>query len=195
MLAKTTGYSVYGVDASQVTIEVNVVSGTKLYMVGLPDNAVKESEQRIESALKHFGYFIPRNKTIINLAPADVRKEGTAYDLPIALAILKASGQIEAEQLEEFVVMGELSLDGELRAIKGVLPIAIEARKQKPKGIILPYNNASEAAIVNDLAVFGVRTIKEAIDFLNILAKSSQMVGFRSTSYMYTLLIFKFAQY
>lgn len=166
MLAKTFGASVYGVDAKMITIEVNVTQGTKLFMVGLPDSAVKESEQRVESAIKFFGYKMPRQKTIINLAPADIRKEGSAYDLPIALAILTADDQINAEKLDQYIVMGELALDGQLRPIKGVLPIAIEARKRGLKGFILPTENAREAAIVNDLDIIGVKDIQEAIDFL-----------------------------
>ncbi|SDL66401.1 magnesium chelatase family protein [Catalinimonas alkaloidigena] len=166
MLAKTYGSAVYGVDAFTVTIEVNVTGGTKYYMVGLPDNAVKESLQRVESAIRHYGYRMPRQRIVVNLAPADIRKEGSAYDLPIALGILRASEQIEAPALEQYVVMGELSLDGVLRPVKGVLPIAVEARRQKYKGFILPKENASEAAIVNNLDVIGVETIREAIEFL-----------------------------
>ena len=166
MLAKTYGSAVYGVDAYKITVEVNVGQGTKFFMVGLPDSAVKESEQRVESAVKHFGYRMPRQKVVVNLAPADIRKEGSAYDLPIALGILKASEQIVAENLEEFVIMGELALDGELRPIKGALPIAIEARKNGFKGFILPKENASEAAIVDGLDVIGVENIKEAISHL-----------------------------
>ncbi len=165
MLAKTFGSAVFGIDATTITIEVTVISGTKVYIVGLPDNAVKESQQRVESAIKQNGYMMPRHKTVVNLAPADIRKEGSSYDLPIALGILKASGQIVAEELDQFVVMGELSLDGILRPIKGVLPIAIEARKRGFKGFVLPKENASEAAIVNDLEIIGVETFKEAIDF------------------------------
>lgn len=166
MLAKTFGASVYGVDAKTITIEVNVTQGTKFFMVGLPDSAVKESEQRVESAIKFFGYKMPRQKTVINLAPADIRKEGSAYDLPIALSILTADEQIHAENLGDYIIMGELSLDGNLRPIKGVLPIAIEARKQGLKGFILPKENAQEAAIVNDLDIIGVDNVKEAIDYL-----------------------------
>lgn len=164
MLAKTYGSAVYGVDAFKITVEVNVGQGTKFFMVGLPDSAVKESEQRVESAIKHFGYRMPRQKVVVNLAPADIRKEGSAYDLPIALGILKASEQIEGENLEDYLIMGELALDGELRPIKGSLPIAIEARKNGFKAFILPKENASEAAIVDGLDVIGVTNIKEAID-------------------------------
>ncbi|GAA4311735.1 YifB family Mg chelatase-like AAA ATPase [Nibribacter koreensis] len=167
MLVKTFGSAVQGVHAFTITIEVNVTPGTKYFLVGLPDNAIKESEQRIESALKHHGYRMPRQKVVINMAPADVRKEGSAYDLPIALGILAASDQLAIERLSEYVIMGELALGGELRPIKGVLPIAIQARKEGFKGIILPIQNAQEAAIVNNLDVIGVSTLKEAIDFLN----------------------------
>lgn len=163
MLAKTYGSAVYGVDAFKVTVEVNVGQGRHFFMVGLPDNAVKESQQRVESAIKHFGYHMPRIKTVVNLAPADIKKEGSAYDLPIALGILKASEQLASEDLENYVIMGELALDGSLRPIKGALPIAIEARKQGFKGFILPKENATEAAIVDNLDVLGVETIQQAI--------------------------------
>ena len=166
MLAKSYGSSVYGVNASIITIEVNVSMGTKFYMVGLPDNAVKESEHRIDAAIKHTNYRMPRQKVVVNLAPADVKKEGSAYDLPIALGILKGSEQVEAPELEQYLIMGELALDGMLRPIKGVLPIAIEARKQGFKGFILPEENASEAAIVNNLEVVGVKSLRDAIDYL-----------------------------
>ncbi|MCF6351852.1 MAG: YifB family Mg chelatase-like AAA ATPase [Cyclobacteriaceae bacterium] len=165
MLAKTFGSAVYGVEATQIDIEVNVLQGTKVWMSGLPDNAVKESAHRIESAIKHFGYFFPRQKVVVNMAPADVKKEGSAYDLPIGLGVLKASSQIKASEIEKYLIMGELALDGALRPIKGVLPIAIDARKQGFKGIMLPKQNTTEAAIVNDLDVIGVASIKEAIDF------------------------------
>lgn len=167
MLAKTYGSAVYGVNAYTITVEVNVGQGTRFYMVGLPDSAVKESEQRVESAIKYHGYRMPRQKVVVNLAPADIRKEGSAYDLPIALGILQASEQTSLEGLETHVIMGELSLDGILRPIKGALPIAIEARKQGFKGFILPKENASEAAIVDGLEVIGVENIQQAIDHLS----------------------------
>jgi len=166
MVAKTFGSAVSGVDAKLITIEVNVGQGTSFYMVGLPDSAVKESQQRVESALKYYGYRMPRQKVVVNLAPADIRKEGSSYDLPIALGILKASEQAVFPALEQYVIMGELSLDGQLRPVKGVLPIAIEARKRGFKGFILPEENASEASIVNNLDVIGVKTLEEAIGFL-----------------------------
>ncbi|MFD2512687.1 YifB family Mg chelatase-like AAA ATPase [Pontibacter locisalis] len=167
MLIKTFGSAVQGVNAYTVTVEVNVSAGMKYYLVGLPDNAVKEGEQRIESALKQYGFKMPRQKVVINMAPADIRKEGTAYDLTIAMGILAASGQIASEKASQYMIMGELSLDGSLRPIKGVLPIAIQARKEGFKGFILPTPNAQEAAIVNNLDVIGVSNILEAIEFLD----------------------------
>lgn len=167
MLAKTYGSAVYGVNAHTITVEVNVGQGTKFFMVGLPDSAVKESEQRVESAIKQLGYRMPRQKVVVNLAPADVKKEGSAYDLPIALGILQASEQVDFPKLEEYVIMGELALDGVLRPIKGALPIAIEAREKGFKGFILPKENASESAIVDNIDVIGVSTLKEAIEHLN----------------------------
>ena len=166
MVAKTFGSAVSGVAAKLITIEVNVGQGTNFFMVGLPDSAVKESQQRVESALKYFGYRMPRQKVVINLAPADIRKEGSSYDLPIALGILKASEQVVFPELEQYVIMGELALDGKLRPVKGVLPIAIEARKQGFKGFILPNENAAEASIVNSLDIIGVDSVEEAIRFL-----------------------------
>jgi len=166
MLAKTFGAAVYGVNATIITIEVAVGQGLRFFMVGLPDSAVKESEQRVEASLKFFGYRMPRQKVVVNLAPADIRKEGTAYDLPIALCVLQSSEQMNPERsLEEYVIMGELSLDGRLRPIKGVLPIAIEARKQGFKGFVLPVENAQEAAIVNQLDIIGVETMQDAVEF------------------------------
>jgi magnesium chelatase family protein len=166
MLAKTFGAAVHGVDARTILVEVDVGQGVRFFMSGLPDGAVKESQHRVESALKSSKYFMPRNRTVVNLAPADIRKEGSAYDLPIALCVLKASGQITAEKISEYLIMGELALDGVLRPIKGVLPIAIQARKEGFKGFILPTGNAREAAVVSDLDVFPVNTLDEAVEFL-----------------------------
>lgn len=165
MVAKTYGSAVFGVDARTITVEVNVTSGQHLFISGLPDSAVKESEHRVESAMKTADYYMPRNKVVVNLAPADIRKEGSAYDLPIALSVLQASAQMEANDLERYVIMGELALDGTLRPIKGVLPIAIQSRREKFKGFVLPKANAREAAIVGDLDVIGVDTLKEAVNF------------------------------
>jgi magnesium chelatase family protein len=166
MLVKTFGSAVYGVDAATITVEVSVEVGQYYYMVGLPDNAVKESWHRMETAIKHNGFDMPRRKIVINLSPADIRKEGTAYDLPMAVGILAAAGQIETSLLDKYIIMGELSLDGTILPIKGALPIAIQARKEKFKGIILPKQNAREAAIVNQIDVIGVENLREVVDFL-----------------------------
>lgn len=176
MVAKTFGSAVYGVDARTITVEVNVTQGQHLYISGMPDTAVKESEHRVESSIKTAGYMMPRNKVVVNLAPADIRKEGSAYDLPMALSILQASGQVEANDLEKYVIMGELALDGGLRPIKGVLPIAIQSRKENFKGFVVPKSNAREAAIVNNLDVIGVETLKEAIEFFTGKKKIEPLV-------------------
>ncbi len=167
MLVKTFGSAVFGVNAATITIEVNVDKGAQIAIVGLPDAAVKEAQQRIKAALSNSGYTLPVRNITINMAPADIRKEGTAYDLPLAIGILSATGQTSDERLHEFIIMGELSLDGSLRPIKGVLPIAIQAKKEGFKGMIVPAHNSREAAIVSDLDVYGVNNIKEVIDFLN----------------------------
>lgn len=171
MLVKTYGSAVYGVDAQTITIEVNVDgpvgSGLGYFLVGLPDNAVREGYQRIQAAVKNSGLRLPRLTTTVNMAPADIRKEGSAYDLPIAIGMLSAMKQMNAEIVSDFVMMGELSLDGTLQPIKGALPIAIQARKEKFRGLIVPKANAQEAAIVNKLEVYGVENIREVVDFLN----------------------------
>jgi magnesium chelatase family protein len=167
VLVKTFGSAVFGIQAITITVEVNILAGTKYFIVGLPDNAVKESYFRIESALKNCGYRMPRQQVVVNMAPADIRKEGSAYDLTIATAILAASGQMEEKDLDKYLIMGELSLDGSLQPIKGALPIAIQARKDGFKGFILPKQNAREAAIVNELEVYGVESIKQVADFFN----------------------------
>lgn len=167
MLVKTYGSAVQGVDAITITVEVNVDQGVNFLLVGLPDSAVKESQQRIDSALRCHGYKIPGKKVVINMAPADIRKEGSAYDLTIGVGILAASEQMKSDQISDFVIMGELSLDGGLQSMKGALPIAIQAKKEGFRGIILPKQNAREAAIVEGLEVYGVENIKEVIDFFN----------------------------
>lgn len=167
MLVKTFGSALVGVDAITITVEVNADRGFKFFMVGLPDNAVKESQHRIESALKNVGLKMPGKKLVINMAPADIRKEGSAYDLTIAIGILAASGQMKEELIGDYVIMGELSLDGSLQPMKGALPIAIQAKKEGFKGIILPKVNAKEAAVVDGLDVYGVENIKGIIDFFN----------------------------
>jgi magnesium chelatase family protein len=167
MLVKTYGSAVYGVDAITITIEINwMATGKDYMMVGLPDNAVKESMQRVESTIKTNSYAMPRTRFVINLAPADIKKSGTAFDLPIAIGLLGATEQLKNhESLSQYIIMGELSLDGEVRPIKGALPIAIKARKEGFKGLIVPKANAKEAGMVNNLHVYGVTHIKEVIDF------------------------------
>ena len=177
MLVKTFASAVYGVNAQTITIEVNT-GGVSLekdrasyFIVGLPDNAVREGLQRMEAAIRNIKMEFPRINMVVNLAPADIKKEGASYDLPIAIGILAASRQIQATDLDKYIIMGELSLDGGLRPIKGALPIAIQARKEKFKGMIVPKENAREAAIVNDVEVIGVENIREAVDFLNGILK------------------------
>ncbi|MDR2038210.1 MAG: YifB family Mg chelatase-like AAA ATPase [Bacteroidales bacterium] len=167
MLVKTFGSAVYGINATTITIEVNVNKGINFLLVGLPDSAVKESQQRIESALQVHGFRMPGKKVVINMAPADIRKEGSAYDLPLAIGILAASEQIKNEHLEKCMIMGELSLDGSIQPIKGALPIALQARKEGFESCILPAQNAREASVVEDIAVYGVGNIKEVIDWIN----------------------------
>ena len=167
MLVKTYGSAVYGINATTVTVETNINPGVNFFLVGLPDSAVKESEKRIDAALRNNHYKMPGKSIVINMAPADIRKEGSSYDLTIAVGILAASEQIKSDKVGEYIIMGELSLDGGLQPIKGVLPIAIQAREEKFKGIILPKQNAKEAAIVSGLEVYGAENIKEVIDFFN----------------------------
>jgi magnesium chelatase family protein len=167
MLVKTYGGAVHGIKATPITVEVNIDQGVNFYLVGLPDNAVKESHQRIEAALRNNGYRIPGKKIVINMAPADIKKEGSAYDLTIAIGILAASEQIKQDKIGDYLIMGELSLDGSLQAIKGALPIAVEAKGEGFKGFILPMQNAKEAAVVDGLEVYGVNNIKEVIDFFD----------------------------
>jgi magnesium chelatase family protein len=179
MLVKTFGSAVYGVEAITITVEVNwMETGTGYLIVGLPDNAVKESLQRIESTIKAIGLDMKRTRTVVNLAPADIKKSGTPFDLPIAIGILSATKQIKnAEAIERYVIMGELSLDGEIRSIKGALPIAIQARKEGFKGLIVPKVNAKEAGMVNNLNVYGVEHINEVIQFFESDEESLQPVS------------------
>ncbi|WP_124980599.1 YifB family Mg chelatase-like AAA ATPase [Nonlabens xiamenensis] len=165
MLTKVYGSAVFGVEATTITVEVNADTGIGYHLVGLPDKAISESSFRITAALKNVGYKMPGKKLILNLSPADLRKEGSAYDLPLALGILNASHQINTDRFGEFVIMGELSLDGNLQPIKGALPIAIKAREEGFKGFILPAPNAREAAIVDGLDVYGAENILEVIEF------------------------------
>ena len=168
MLVKTFGCALFGIDAITVTIEVNIDKGMPSYFtVGLPDSAVKESQQRIEAAIGNLGYYYPHKRIVVNLAPADIRKEGSAYDLPIAIGILAAAEQVNHDLLEQFIVMGELSLDGTVNPIKGSLPIAVKAKQEGFRGLILPKENAREAAVVEGLEVYGVSNIHDVISILN----------------------------
>ncbi|MFW6043962.1 MAG: YifB family Mg chelatase-like AAA ATPase [Marinilabiliaceae bacterium] len=167
MLVKTFGAAVTGIDAITITIEVNVTRGIRFFLVGLPDNAVKESQQRIESVFKETGHKWPGKRIVINMAPADTRKEGSAYDLPIAVGILAADEQIRAGDIGEYMMMGELSLDGTVHPVKGALPIALQARAEGFKGLIVPRSNAREAAVVQGLEVYGVSSFHEVVDFLS----------------------------
>lgn len=176
MLVKTFGSAVQGVDAFTITIEVNLSTPFGFAMVGLPDNAVRESKERIASAIRQSGYKWPRSRIVINMAPADVRKEGAAYDLGLAIGVLAANGDVLSEQLHRYLIMGELSLDGTLKPFKGVLPMAIQARKEGFKGMIIPASNAAEAAIVNNLEIIPVENLKQAADFLNDKMKIDPLV-------------------
>lgn len=167
MLTKVFGAAVQGIDATLITIEVNSSRGCMFYLVGLPDSAVKESHQRIISALQVNGYKMPTANIVVNMAPADIRKEGSAYDLPIAIGLLGANEIISSERFSRYLLMGELSLDGSIQPLKGALPIAIKAREAGFEGLIVPRQNAREAAVVNRLKVYGVENIKEVIEFFN----------------------------
>lgn len=167
MLVKTYAAAVQGISATIVTIEVSSTKGIQFFLVGLPDVAVRESHERIISAFQVSGYKFPRSRIVVNMAPADIRKEGSAYDLPLALGILAAAEEIDSERLADYMMMGELSLDGSLQPVKGILPIAIKARDAGFKGLIVPKQNAREAAVVGNLEVYGVETIKEVIEFIN----------------------------
>lgn len=167
MLVKTYAAAVQGISAIPITIEVSCSKGIQFFMVGLPDVAVKESHERIISALQENGYKFPRGRIVINLAPADIRKEGAAYDLPLAIGIMAAAEQLKTDKLEHYMLMGELSLDGSLQPVKGILPIAIKAREMGFKGLIVPEKNAQEAAVVNKLEVYGAKNIKEVLQFMN----------------------------
>lgn len=165
MLVKVFGSAVFGVDATTITVEVNMEKGIGYHLVGLPDSAIKESSFRIAAALKNNNYHFPGKKIIINMAPADLRKEGSAYDLTIAIGILAASGQLKTEEIGNYIIMGELSLDGGLQPIKGALSIAIKAKEEGFKGIILPFQNVKEAAIVDGIDVYGAENVTQVIDF------------------------------
>lgn len=167
MLVKVFGAAVQGVDATQITIEVNCSKGIKFMLVGLPDASVKESHERIISALQTNGYKFPRQQVVINMSPADIKKEGSAYDLPLAIGIMAASDSLKTDKLEDYMLMGELSLDGSILPIKGALSIAIKARELGYKGLIVPKKNAKEAGVVNNIEVYGVENITEVVNFYN----------------------------
>lgn len=167
MLVKTYGSAVFGIDATTITIEVNQSIGVNFFLVGLPDSAVKESHLRIKAALSNTGYKFPGKEVTINMAPADIRKEGSVFDLPIAIGILGVTEQMKSEEFEKYIMVGELSLDGQLNPLKGVLPIVLQAKKEGFKGVILPLDNAQEAAVVDGIDVHGARTLSEVIEFLN----------------------------
>ena len=166
MLVKTYASALHGIHASTVTIEVDISPGINFFMVGLPDSAVKESQHRIESALRANGLEIMKKRTVINMAPADIRKEGSAYDLPLAIGILAASGILPRNKLDQYIMMGELSLDGNLERVKGALPMAINARDEGFRGIILPKQNANEAGVISGLEVYGLENIRQVVNFL-----------------------------
>ncbi len=167
MLVKVFGAAVQGIDATVITIEVNSTRGCMFHLVGLPDSAVKESHERILSALQVNGYKFPTSQIVINMAPANIRKEGSAYDLPLAIGMLAAKGNVSPDKLSKYLIMGELSLDGSLQTIKGALSIAIKAREDGFEGLIVPRQNTREAAVVNNLKVYGADNIKEVIEFFN----------------------------
>ena len=167
MLVKTYASAVMGIDAITVAIEVDVSRGIRFFLVGLPDVAVKESQQRIESSLRSLGLRWPGKQVLINMAPADIRKEGSSYDLPLAIGIMAADEKLNKGELESFIMMGELSLDGTLQPVKGVLPIALRAREEGFKGVVVPVRNAREAAVVQGLSVYGMENLKDVVDFFN----------------------------
>ena len=192
MLAKTYGSAIYGIDALIITIEVNVGKGSKFFLVGLPDNAVKESHERILAALSNVEKKFPKRRVVINMAPADIKKEGSAYDLPIALGLLAASSQLSSGRLHEYVVMGELSLDGTIKPIKGALPIALVAKQQGFKGVIVPVENAPEAAIVDEVEVYGAHHLLEVCDFLDGQKPLQRFCGNRKEQFLENLNHFDF---
>ena len=167
MLVKTYGSAVFGIEATTITIEVNIDKGISFILVGLPDSAVKESQQRIKAALANNGYKYPMKEITINMAPADIRKEGSMFDLPIGIGILAASEQVKTDSISDYIMLGELSLDGSLKPMKGILPMALKAKKEGYKGMILPVENVREAAIVDGIDVYGVTNINEVVSFLN----------------------------
>lgn len=171
MLAKTYSSAVHGIDATTISVETHITSGTQYFIVGLPDVAVKESIQRIESAILAINHQMPRQKIVINLSPADIRKKGSANDLAIAIAVLTASYQIHSTELEDYVILGELSLNGKINPIKGALPITLQAKRDGFKGLILPKENAEEAAIIDGLTIYAANHLSEVVDHLTNLER------------------------
>ena len=167
MLVKVYGASVQGLSAIPVTIEVNAARGIKFYLVGLPDNAVRESHERIVAAVENSGFRFPSKQFVINMAPADIRKEGAGFDLPLAVGILATDGKVKPDKLPHAMLLGELSLDGSLQPVKGALPVAIKAREMGYQHLIVPEQNVREAAVVNQLKVYGANHIRQVIQFLN----------------------------
>lgn len=192
MLVKTYGSAVFGINATTILVEVDVSTGTKFFISGLPDNAVKESYFRVYSSLKQCGYRIPGKNIVVNMAPADIKKEGSSYDLAIAIGILAGNGNILTEKLTEYILMGELSMDGKIQPVKGALPIAIQAKKENFKGLILPKQNAREAAIVEGLDVHGVEHLNEVIQFMNAENTLEKMMVDTKAEFMQQLNLHEF---
>lgn len=183
MLVKTFGSAIHGIDAIIITIEVNISQGKKFHLVGLPDNAVKESHHRLVAVLNNIGFRFPRRRIVINMAPADIKKEGSAYDLPIAIAILAASNQISDDNLGNYVMMGELSLDGTIKPVVGALPMAIKARDDGFQNIVVPMENAREAAIMDNINVYGFKHINELISMLGGNVEEGKIIVDTDESY------------
>ncbi|MFI3263326.1 MAG: YifB family Mg chelatase-like AAA ATPase [Rikenellaceae bacterium] len=176
MLAKCYGAALSGIDAITITIEVNAALGVQMFIVGLPDNAVKESQHRIYSAFENNGFNLPVRRVTVNMAPANIKKEGSYFDLPIAIGMLAATEQLATTNIGNYLIMGELSLDGTITPIKGALPMAIKAKEEGFKGFILPLENATEAAVVKDLEVYGARNLREVVDFFTEGAEKIEKV-------------------
>ena len=167
MLVKTYCAAVMGLDAVTVTIEISMTRGVMLHLTGLADTAVKESYDRIKAAIQNNGFKMPVADLTVNLSPADIRKEGSGYDLPLAVGILAVNNKIDGSRLSEYMLVGEIGLDGKLQPVRGALPIAIRARKEKFKGLIVPVQNIREAAVVNNLDVYGMESLMDVIQFFN----------------------------
>jgi magnesium chelatase family protein len=168
MLAKVLSSALHGIDAIIVEVEVDIAQGLPQFAtVGLPDGAVKESKDRVKSALKNSGYDFPNRKITVNLAPADIRKEGASFDLPVAVGILAATGVVKKDRLKDYLLLGELSLDGRIKPVRGCLSVAVAAKREGFSGIIVPRDNACEGGVVKGIEVFGVEELAEVVEFLN----------------------------